>query len=407
MVWLRAIVGGSWLRAVWCVDPLPRGSSRSSASGLFGWLAIALCAAIAACAGDTGTQATLPPADTIPSPPPPPPTPQPPSQGPSAADVEEVTPTSLVLSWTDGNGDGRLVLAREGADPTATPMDGTSYAPDSRFGAGSEIGSDNFVVFEGDSSAVRVTDLTPGADYHFAIFEYSGSGAKRRYQRGDRAQADQPTDPRPASLIGSWLQGTAGERWSAVFTALDESTFLVADDGFADGGGQPGIDRGAYQWDSISGVILTQPTTDTSGDWGLSHVSGGIVTVAGDTLTLRIGPDVELAHRVAPSATNPLVGGWAHRDPLDPDYLLVVTFLDDQHWMLGVDDVSPQGGPGMEQGSYTWDRSSGTFTATATSDTSGDTGLSPLNTTGTLVVRANLLIYARPGAAPDTLTRVH
>ncbi|MCA9739810.1 MAG: hypothetical protein KC645_19440, partial [Gemmatimonadetes bacterium] len=339
--------------------------------------------------------------------PPPPPTPQPPSQGPSAPGVGEVTATSLVLSWTDGNGDGRIVLAREGGDPTATPLDGTSYAPDSRFGAGSEIGSENFVVFEGDSSAVRVTDLTPGADYHFAIFEYSGNGADRRYQRGDRAQADQPTDRRAASLIGSWLQGTAGERWSAVFTALDESAFLVADDGVADGGGQPGIDRGAYQWDSITGVILTQPTTDTSGDWGLSHVSGGTVTVAGDTLTLRIGPDIEVARRVVPSPTNPLVGGWAHRDPSDPDYLLVVTFLDDQHWMLGVDDASPQGGPGMEQGTYTWDRSSGAFAATATSDTSGDTGLSPLNAAGHLAVRANLLIYSRPGAAPDTLTRVH
>jgi endonuclease G len=47
--------------------------------------------------------------------------------------------TSMTVSWTNGNGSARLVLARQGSPVDAAPADGTSYTANSAYGSGSEI----------------------------------------------------------------------------------------------------------------------------------------------------------------------------------------------------------------------------------------------------------------------------
>ena len=369
-------------------------------------LGLLFFAGFVACSGD-GTAPDQPPVD--PPPPTPPPATQPPTQAATGLSFSDVTATSMRLSWTSGNGDGRLVLARERAVVDATPADGTSYGHDSRFGLGDEVGTGNFVVYSGPASNASITELTPDASYFFAVYEFNGSGGDIKYQTGDRASGDRPTDDRPSDLIGSWFWGaTPGAKLSAVFTALDEEHYMIVDDGVADGGGGPGVERGPYRWDRAVSRLTAQPTTDTSGDWGLSGLTPSTLMVNGDELTVSDGVDTESMSRVVRSPTNPLVGSWVQTDSSDPSYLLIITFLDDTHWMLGVDDTpSPTGGPGMEQGTYQWDRATGQFSAAATSDTSGDTGLNPDSNTGLVVVRGNLLIYTEAGGSPTTLRRVH
>lgn len=372
---------------------------------------IVLFAGFAACSGD-GTAPDPPPVTQpppTPPPPPPPPVTEPPTKGPTGLSFTEVTATSMRLTWTNGDGEGRLVLAREGTDVDAAPADGTTYGHDTQFGLGADLGDGNFVVYAGAESDVAVSDLTPGAQYFFAIYEFNGSGDDIKYQRGDRANGDRPTDGRASDLIGSWFWGVApGTKLSAVFTALDDTLYMIVDDGVADGGGGPGVERGAYQWNRSNNSLTAQPTTDTSGDWGLSGLTPASFTVNGNELTVSDGIDTETMTRVLRSPTNPLVGSWVQVDASDPGYLLVVTFLDDQHWMLGVDDTQDAtGGPGIEQGTYQWDATTGQFSATATSDTSGDTGLSPDSGTGQAVVRGNVLTYTEAGGSPVTLRRVH
>src|SRR5437588_193120 len=47
--------------------------------------------------------------------------------------------TSMNVSWTNGNGASRIVLAKQGAPVDAAPSDGTAYTANSAFGSGSEL----------------------------------------------------------------------------------------------------------------------------------------------------------------------------------------------------------------------------------------------------------------------------
>jgi endonuclease G len=47
--------------------------------------------------------------------------------------------TSMTVSWTNGNGSARLVLARQAAPVDAAPADGSSYTANAAYGSGSEI----------------------------------------------------------------------------------------------------------------------------------------------------------------------------------------------------------------------------------------------------------------------------
>jgi hypothetical protein len=99
----------------------------------------------------------------------------------SGVTFTSVGSTSVTVNWTNGNGAGRIVLAKAGSAVNSDPVDGTSYTPNAAFGSGSQIGSGNFVVFSGSGSSVIVTNLSPNTTYHFAVYEFSGSGTTINY----------------------------------------------------------------------------------------------------------------------------------------------------------------------------------------------------------------------------------
>ncbi|HMK04003.1 MAG TPA: T9SS type A sorting domain-containing protein, partial [Ferruginibacter sp.] len=86
-----------------------------------------------------------------------------------------ITGNSLKLNWTNGNGAMRLVIAKKGAPVDASPVNFTGYTANSFFGSGAELGTDNFVVFNGNGNNVTMTGLEPGTTYHFKIIEYNGA----------------------------------------------------------------------------------------------------------------------------------------------------------------------------------------------------------------------------------------
>lgn len=93
----------------------------------------------------------------------------------SGITVTAYTVNSISLSWTNGNGARRMVVARAGSAVNANPVDGTSYTAHATLGSGSQIGTGNYVVFDsGTGNSVTVSGLSPGEVYHFRIFEYNG-----------------------------------------------------------------------------------------------------------------------------------------------------------------------------------------------------------------------------------------
>src|ERR1043166_9060009 len=105
--------------------------------------------------------------------------------------------TSLNLSWTNGNGQSRIVLARQGAPVDGEPVDLTSYTANPSFSSGSLINGGtsglNYVVFAGSGNSVNITNLLPSTTYFFAVFEFNGSGTSTNYLTTNPATGGQIT----------------------------------------------------------------------------------------------------------------------------------------------------------------------------------------------------------------------
>ncbi len=109
---------------------------------------------------------------------------------------------NIPLSWTVGNGTGRIVLAKQGSAVSATPVDATNYTANATFGSGDEIGTGNFVVYSttGTGTSVDVTGLLGSTNYHFQIFEYNDNGAIN-YRTSDGPTANAKTGEKSAPTV--------------------------------------------------------------------------------------------------------------------------------------------------------------------------------------------------------------
>ncbi|MEQ8525225.1 FG-GAP-like repeat-containing protein [Gracilimonas sp.] len=108
--------------------------------------------------------------------------------------------TSITLNWSNSGtsiGTSRIVLAKEGAAVDATPTNSTSYTADAAFQSGTELGSGNYIVYDGSDASVTITGLTAETTYHFAIFEYDGSNGSQRFYTAESATINATTTPIP------------------------------------------------------------------------------------------------------------------------------------------------------------------------------------------------------------------
>ena len=81
----------------------------------------------------------------------------------------------LSLSWTRGNGEYCLVVLKPFANSYAYPQDLTTspYSASSTYGAGSNLGSSNYVVYRGTGTSVSISNLSPSTQYMAVVYEYN------------------------------------------------------------------------------------------------------------------------------------------------------------------------------------------------------------------------------------------
>lgn len=96
--------------------------------------------------------------------------------------ISNITNTSMNLSWTSGNGIGRIVVAKLISANNVPPVAGVNYYANNTFGLGSNLIDSSFVVYNGTGNSVQVNGLQPNKTYHFAVFEYNGVGNSINYQ---------------------------------------------------------------------------------------------------------------------------------------------------------------------------------------------------------------------------------
>lgn len=101
----------------------------------------------------------------------------PPTTQASSFSATNIQNDQMQANWVRGNGtSGVLVVARQGSAVNADPSSGTSYVANATFGSGDQIGTGNFVVYNGSGTNVNVTALTVNTTYHYAIYEYNSAG---------------------------------------------------------------------------------------------------------------------------------------------------------------------------------------------------------------------------------------
>lgn len=204
-----------------------------------------------------------------------------------------------------------------------------------------------------------------------------------------------------AGIAGGWYFGPGFPSDNGiVVTFFDDGTYYLAEDGIADAGGGPGMERGTFVFDAVAGSLTTTTLDDTSGDWGLSHATVTSAVLSGDTLTLQIdGEPLPFALSRLVDPAQAIVGSWYSGPPFPHDNGGVITFLSHGNYFLAEDGIADAGGgPGMELGDYTWDGAHGiTFNGGALAgvprrDTNGDWGLSHATVTNISVVGDRMTI---------------
>jgi len=101
-----------------------------------------------------------------------------PTQKPNAITINNITDVDALISLTQGDGNGRIVLIREKVNNSTEPVDNIFYVADSKFGSGSKLGNNNFVVLAANNNSVNVTNLNEGTEYEITAYEYSSNSKK-------------------------------------------------------------------------------------------------------------------------------------------------------------------------------------------------------------------------------------
>ncbi|MBT7929424.1 hypothetical protein HN682_05880, partial [Candidatus Peregrinibacteria bacterium] len=183
--------------------------------------------------------------------------------------------TTMTVSWSNGNGEKRVVFAKQASTGTTTPVDDTAYTANTSFGSGTQIGSTGwYTVYSGTGSSVDVTGLTVEKDYIFQVFEYNSSGAYYNYNAN--TGTNNPKSQATANVLAPTTQAS-----STSFSTILNSSFTIS---WSSGNGDG---RVVFVKQANSGTALpvadTTYTSSTSFGSGTQIGSTGWYTVYNDT----------------------------------------------------------------------------------------------------------------------------
>jgi hypothetical protein len=216
------------------------------------------------------------------------------------------------------------------------------------------------------------------------------------------------------TIVGSWYGTNIGNPKGTVsITFTSDGTYNMAFDGSSadDPSGQPGIERGTYEWDAMTDNLQITVSTDTNGDWGFNNsatlpASINLTTkIIGKTLSLT-GSDessINLTRVTNANVLTPsIIGSWYSTNIGKSTGFIVITFTSDGTYIMAFDGSSaddPSGQPGIERGTYEWDAMTDNLQVTVSTDTNGDWGF---NNNATLP--ADINIRAKINISGNTLT---
>ena len=91
----------------------------------------------------------------------------------SGLNFTSITPTSLKLNFTAGNGEQRLIIMKSGTKPSFKPTDNAFYS--------GTVSPGETVVYNGSANSFDVSNLQPGGIYYLKVFEFNTDSTRTRY----------------------------------------------------------------------------------------------------------------------------------------------------------------------------------------------------------------------------------
>jgi hypothetical protein len=131
-----------------------------------------------------------------------------PTIAPSALSFSNFVGTGFTINWTAGNGTYSIVVIKSATAVDSNPVDSNSYTANTVFGSGSQIGTGNYVVYNGTGNSVIVTGLTKGTKYYVNVYTLNGSGGAENYLTSSFVSGNQLA----VNTISS--NGTGGGVWA-------------------------------------------------------------------------------------------------------------------------------------------------------------------------------------------------
>lgn len=199
----------------------------------------------------------------------------------------------------------------------------------------------------------------------------------------------------PPEIVSAWKLN--GENAIAVFTHDGQFYTII------DSAETVGMERGTFTWDNVTHDFQADTIVDTNGDEGFSHPDGATsITISGDILSYSVVGEPTLTFNRVVNTASAIVGSW-----YIPGERLSLTFLGDgSYYTAQQSNDAPFGYHGIERGTYTWaSTTTKAFTATALTDTNGDTGLSDLGAPVTVNITGNSMVFSE-GEDTFTLRRI-
>lgn len=215
-----------------------------------------------------------------------------PADNDSAIVFSNYTATSMDVTWTASEGEGRLVIASADAPADGVPTQFAAYTANAAFGSGDLIGTNAYVVYNGTGNTFTLSNLSAGTTYYLQIFAYNGTSTSPTYIYTT------PTGNPNSTLLGAQMevyngtgisgtpitngQSTITDFGTLVSGNTFDSTFTIYNSGTTD------LAITGISMDGGTGfTVLTTPTTVTAGAFETFTVQlGGAVSFYQDSVVI-------------------------------------------------------------------------------------------------------------------------
>lgn len=144
------------------------------------------------------------------------------------ANFSSTTANFRINSFTKGNGAKRLIIANSSGPVNALPVNGTKYTAKDTFGLGTQLGTNNYVVYNGTANNMLpvYNNIAGTPTYHIAIFDYNGDSTFSLYNTKSFAVSSITLPVKWLGFSGEHIDNKIRLNWSTL-TEINNNGFDI------------------------------------------------------------------------------------------------------------------------------------------------------------------------------------